>query len=69
MERIPDIIRAAGGAEAVAVEAGVTVHAVQKWARKGVPDWHWPTLMKLSGVSLEQMFGANQQIRAKGEAA
>lgn len=60
MNSITEIIEAAGGILPVARRTGMTRQAVTRWIENGVPDWHWPTLMRMARVSPDQMFAANQ---------
>mgnify|MGYP005994444285 CR=1 FL=1 len=63
METIESIIEAAGGLTPVSERTGLTQNAVKKWLGKGIPDWHWKTVMQLSGADLDQMFAANAKLR------
>lgn len=38
----------------------VTVEAVFKWYRNGIPEDHWPVVMALGGCTLEQIYNANR---------
>lgn len=70
MRTIKDIISAAGGAKAITAEANDTfaVDAVYKWSTIGIPDRHWPILIKLANTTPEELFEANRQAR-QGAAA
>lgn len=67
---IPDLIKQAGGPKAIALASRktkhrVTFYAVQKWAHRGIPDEHWDLIMELAGVSLETVYRANREFRAR----
>lgn len=66
---IRDIIRLAGGPQVVADATGgeVSVEAVYKWPKIGIPDRHWPAIIRLTGVSADKLLEAN--IVARREAA
>lgn len=76
MKTIPEILKAAGGArsihEASVAEAGadnaIKTDAVYKWSTIGIPDRHWPLIMRLSGASADEMLSANVAARTKGAA-
>lgn len=60
MLSIADIIELCGGAGRVAEAIGRPDQSfVLKWRRSGIPDRHWPVVMRLGGVTLEQVFEAN----------
>lgn len=62
---ITDIIRRCGGAKVVAREAErVSVDAVYKWTKIGIPDRHWPLVIRLSGVTADELVQANTIVRA-----
>jgi hypothetical protein len=77
METITDIIAAAGGAEVIAAKLPKKVNkrtgekvdrasAVYKWKKLGIPERHWPLLLKLSDeITVDALFAANR--RARGE--
>lgn len=62
-------IKAAGGAVAIAKASQETdypimsVKTVYKWPVNGVPQWHWPMLMKLSGATEKDLRAADQEAR------
>lgn len=59
---IRDIIEAAGGAEKIAASIDRSVKlVVNKWPKIGIPDRHWPTIIKLArkAVTPEQIYKAN----------
>jgi hypothetical protein len=63
---VKDIIEAAGGPKVVAEACGpsVSVDAVYKWPRIGIPDRHWPHILPLAGASAAEMLAANIAARA-----
>lgn len=63
---IPEIIDRAGGAITIAKESdsGISADAVYKWPKIGIPDRHWPLVMRLSGVSADEMLAANVEARS-----
>lgn len=74
MKTVQDIITASGGFEkiqraACAVGNDITWWAVKKWLKNGIPEKHWAVVMKLSGASLDEMFAANEALRAQAENA
>lgn len=66
---ISEIIRAAGGARAIVAamaEDGtdMTVWAVYRWSRHGIPDTHWRVIMRLApGVTESVIYRANEALR------
>lgn len=67
---IAEIIKLAGGPRAIVAESIsrgkiITVWAVHRWRRYGVPDDHWAVLIDLagSGVTPERIFKANEALR------
>jgi len=70
---IRDIIKRAGGASAIAAaapaDAPVTIEAVYKWPKIGIPDRHWPWIMQLAGVTADELLTANVAARSTTEAA
>jgi hypothetical protein len=83
MQTVSDIIEAAGGVQAVArhlpsksrtggsaIDPASTVY---KWRKSGIPERHWPLIMRLAKVSIGKIFAANQRLRegpeVQGEAA
>jgi hypothetical protein len=65
MRTISDIIRDAGGARAIHEASGgaFSADAVYKWLSIGIPDRHWPLLIRLSGATPEELFKANSAAR------
>lgn len=59
------IIARAGGAAAVADASCGTLSswAVYKWTANGIPERHWPLIMRLAGVSAEQLLLGNAALR------
>jgi hypothetical protein len=68
---IRELIKLApGGAPAIAEASQRTDHpigvdAVYKWRLIGIPDHHWPLMLRLTGVSLDAIFNANQSLRRR----
>jgi hypothetical protein len=67
---IPQIIKQAGGASAIAEASGGAIKkdAVYKWPSIGIPDRHWPILIERAHVSAEQLFSANVVARTPSQA-
>lgn len=63
--KIPDIIKRAGGAAAIEAASGgeVTAAAAYKWQKIGIPDRHWPLIMRLTGVTADELLQANIDAR------
>lgn len=66
MRTIPQIIKAAGGAGKIseASKGELTVNAIYKWRRIGIPDRHWPIVMPLAKASANEMLKANLAARS-----
>lgn len=70
---ISELITLAGGADAISIASRrahkpVSVDAVHKWRRNGIPDGHWPIFIA-AGASAQVLFEANEALRrsrAKG---
>ena len=60
---VANLIERSGGVKPLADAVNVWPGTVRSWARKGIPDWHWPIVMELTGASLNEVFEANQQLR------
>lgn len=66
---ISEIIRSAGGARAIvsamaADGTDMTVWAVYRWSRHGIPDTHWRIIMRLApGVTESVIYHANEALR------
>jgi len=65
MRTLGEIIKAAGGPRNIheASLGTVSRDAVHKWPTIGIPDRHWPLLMKLTSVTAEELFEANRAAR------
>lgn len=65
MRTIIEIIRDAGGARGIeaATEGRIKSDAVYKWSANGIPDRHWPVLIKHAGASPDELFEANRAVR------
>ena len=65
---VNDLIDKAGGPKAIAQASRrprkLSVFAVQKWRKRGIPDGHWDLIMSLTGVPLEVVYRANRSFRA-----
>ncbi len=66
---LKEIIEAAGGPGAIAAasDGGVTAEAVYKWRKIGIPDRHWPLLMRMCAVSADELLAANVAARTPTE--
>lgn len=70
---VRDIIKECGGAPRIALESKrlhaidpVTyrvagIKSVYNWPNSGIPEWHWPVVMKLSGLTERDIFKANRE--------
>ena len=71
VKTIRDIIAAAGGEQAIvdaseATSRSIGRDAVRKWAKKfGIPAWHWPLVMRLSGATESEMLAANEALKVR----
>lgn len=68
-ETVADLIRDAGGPDAIAAASQrtrkpVTAEAVHKWRRFGVPDAHWGIFVE-AGIQVEAIYRANERLRAR----
>lgn len=73
---IREIIEKGGGAPRIAEESErlaaldpvtyriAKVKAVYKWATNGIPEWHWPVVARLSGVTEIDIYKANRELEA-----
>jgi hypothetical protein len=64
------LIKLAGGAEAVSLASAETDHpvgvdAVYKWFHNGIPDDHWPLIISRAGVSVDDIYRANQDVKGQ----
>lgn len=64
---IRDIIEAAGGPAAIAdaSNGSVSVEAVYKWPKIGIPDRHWPFILPLACATADEMLAANVAARSE----
>lgn len=64
---IREIIKAAGGAHAIATAIGgkIKADAVYQWPNNGIPDRYWSTIIPLAETSPEELFQANEAVRAE----
>lgn len=73
MRTVTQIIEACGGPEAIEAAAGphptkdgkpkLSHWAIRKWPQSGIPEWHWPLLMGLSDLTVEELHAANEAAR------
>lgn len=70
MRSISDIIKDAGGASAIAdaSDGKVSVDAIYKWPKIGIPDRHWPIILPLASATADEMLAANLAARERGAA-
>jgi hypothetical protein len=66
MREIKQIINDAGGAAAIARASGgaFKIDAVYKWPEIGIPDRHWPLIIKLAESAPEELYAANVSARS-----
>jgi len=66
MREIKQIINDAGGAAAVAAASNgeFKVDAVYKWPSIGIPDRHWPLIIRLASTDPEELYAANVAARS-----
>jgi len=62
---IETIIEKCGGYDIISTETNLTEQAIRLWAKNGIPEKHWKTLLELSrikntGVTVTDLFNANQ---------
>ena len=71
MRTIPDIIKDAGGASAIAgaSDGRVSIDAIYKWPKIGIPDRHWPLVLPLAKASADELMAANLMARERSAAA
>ena len=67
---VSDLIRMAGGVGAIARASQrtpypVTENAVHKWRKNGIPDQHWPLFLSSAGVTVGDIYAANEMVRSK----
>lgn len=67
MRRVSEIIEAAGGAQAIEIASAgqISRAAVYKWPGIGIPDRHWPVLIRLADTNAEELFRANLAARSQ----
>lgn len=67
MRTINELIRDAGGAEAVsaATNGQISRDAVYKWPGNGIPDRHWGVIIRLAQSSPSEMYAANCSVRGE----
>lgn len=79
MRDVSELIKACGGPEAIEREAGVkpgkakrpklSHWAVRKWSQSGIPERHWPLVMKLTKTDIGEIYAANEAARAAAREA
>lgn len=64
---VREIIHKAGGPAAVAAACDqiLTVDAVYKWQSNGIPDRYWAAIIPLAEVTADEIFAANEIVRAE----
>ena len=70
---VKEILDAAGGPTKIAEaseasDGAVSVEAVYKWPKIGIPDRHWPVIMGLCDVTAAELLAANIAARAPAPA-
>lgn len=62
---VQEIIAKAGGPRVIAEASGgvIGVEAPYKWPKIGIPDRHWPLVMRLSGATADELLKANMAAR------
>jgi hypothetical protein len=67
---VKGILEHAGGPTKIAeASAGaISVEAVYKWSKIGIPDRHWSILMGLCDVTADELYAANLAARAPADA-
>lgn len=84
MRTVSDIIVSCGGPENIEARSGVKLvksgtkagqevpvvshWAVRKWESIGIPERHWPLVMKLTRTNVKELYAANEAARAVPEA-
>lgn len=75
---VRDIIKDCGGAPRIAEESRrlnaldpalyrvAGLKAVYKWTESGIPEWHWPVVMKLSRHDEKSIHRANRELQRSG---
>ena len=68
---IADILDRAGGPPAIlsainrpGEKPKLTHWALYKWPSIGIPELHWPLIIRLAGVTAEELYRANVAARA-----
>ncbi len=70
MRNVRQIIEDAGGPKEIAKAAKntrwkITFKSVYDWPQIGIPDRHWPVLIKLAKATAEELMEANKKARAR----
>lgn len=68
---VSEIIKSAGGAVKIAAESEgeITADAVYKWPKIGIPDRHWPLIIRLSNATPAELMAANVVARSAEQVA
>lgn len=61
---VADIIKSAGGCEAIAQARSLSASAVEKWRRNGIPDSHWSYFVENQIATPDELFAANELVRS-----
>ena len=74
MRNVRKIIEDAGGPKKIAEASSKTrwpiaAKSVYDWPQIGIPDRHWPILVKLAKATAEELYEANKTARARPKAA
>lgn len=67
---VADIVELAGGRRAVSTASRKTPHevtyqAVLYWESHGIHPRHWPLLMQLTGLTVDEIFSASELTKKK----
>lgn len=74
MRNVRKLIEDAGGPKKIAdaslnTKKSITAKSVYDWPQIGIPDRHWPILIKLAGATVEELYEANRVARARPKRA
>lgn len=70
MRNVRQLIEDAGGPKKIAdaslkTKKPITAKSVYDWPQIGIPDRHWPILIKLAKATVEELYEANRAARAR----
>ncbi len=70
MKNVRDIITEAGGPREIAKAAKksrykLVAKSVYDWPTIGIPEKHWATIMRLAGVTADELHRANEAVRSR----